>query len=80
MNIPKTPPDHVISEAELDALERELGLVGMIRYLQQISPGKGDYTAERHKLLAGITLQDIMADLDRMRVANAGQPADEQAS
>jgi hypothetical protein len=49
MSVPTTESDHVISEAELDALERELGLVGMVLYLQRISPGKGDYTAERQQ-------------------------------
>ena len=69
MSIPPTPPDGVISEAELDALERELGLVGMIRYLQQISPGKGDYTAERRQ--AGrLTFDQIQDMLASMRARN----------
>jgi hypothetical protein len=49
MSTPTTPPDNLISEAALDALVREMGLVGMVLYLQQISPGKGDYTAERQQ-------------------------------
>lgn len=37
--------------AGLKALERELGPVGMARFLQQYELGKGDYTKERKNLL-----------------------------
>jgi hypothetical protein len=37
--------------AGIKALERELGLVGMIRFLQQYDIGSGDYTKDRHKWL-----------------------------
>lgn len=33
------------------ALARELGPVGMIRFLQQFDTGTGDYTKERHQWL-----------------------------
>ena len=33
----------------MEALRRELGVVGMIRFLQMFSNGKGDYTAERQE-------------------------------
>jgi hypothetical protein len=51
--------------AELEALRRELGLVGMIRYLQQISPGSGDYTAERAELQRGLTVEDVIASIEK---------------
>lgn len=37
--------------AGFKALERELGIVGMIRFLQQYEIGEGDYTKDRHKWL-----------------------------
>jgi hypothetical protein len=37
--------------AGLKALEKELGPVGMVRFLQQFELGEGDYTRERKKLL-----------------------------
>lgn len=40
-----------IRMAGLDALIRELGPIGMIRFLQQFDNGKGDYSKERHKWL-----------------------------
>jgi hypothetical protein len=43
----------------INALIRELGVVGMVRFLQQFEPGKGDYTKERAALLADITMDDV---------------------
>jgi hypothetical protein len=36
-----------IRAAGLNALQRELGVVGMVRFLQQFEPGDGDYVEER---------------------------------
>jgi hypothetical protein len=41
----------MLRERGLDALRRELGTAGMLRFLQQFSMGSGDYTAERWQLL-----------------------------
>lgn len=38
-----------IRQAGIEALVRELGPVGMIRFLQQFETGRGDYTAERQR-------------------------------
>ncbi|MGF1577121.1 MAG: hypothetical protein ACFCU9_14520 [Cyanophyceae cyanobacterium] len=43
----------------LDALVKELGYVGMVRFLQQFETGKGDYTKERQQWLSDVTLEDI---------------------
>ena len=40
-----------VRRAGLDALARELGPVGMVRFLQQFETGVGDYSAERHALI-----------------------------
>ncbi len=50
MNVNTMSPDE-IRIAGLNALERELGPVGMARFLQQYELGKGDYTKERKNLL-----------------------------
>jgi hypothetical protein len=39
-----------IRRAGLAALAWELGPVGMVRFLQQLEAGSGDYSAERHLL------------------------------
>ena len=40
------------------ALVESLGVVGMIRFLQEVEAGSGDYTAERHQWLDDLTLSD----------------------
>jgi hypothetical protein len=40
-----------IRRAGLEVLRRELGVVGMVRFLQQFETGAGDYTAERQSFL-----------------------------
>lgn len=43
---------HEIQTKGLEALLRELGPVGMIRFLQQYETGHGDYSKDRHRLLS----------------------------
>ena len=40
-----------IRASGLAALLKELGPVGMIRFLQQFETGQGDYSKDRHKWL-----------------------------
>jgi hypothetical protein len=58
--------DGILSRV-MEALARELGPSGMIRFLQQLKPGSGDYTAERHKILDRIDLSEIPALLAELR-------------
>jgi hypothetical protein len=51
-----------IYEAGVAALTRELGPVGMIRFLQFFDSGRGDYTKERHAWLKDLTIDDIMRE------------------
>ncbi len=50
MNIRTMTPEQ-IRLAGLKALARELGPVGMVRFLQQFETGQGDYSKERHDRL-----------------------------
>ena len=43
----------------LTALAKELGPVGMVRFLQQFETGKGDYSVERHDLLGDRTVEQL---------------------
>lgn len=56
-----------IHEAGLEALHRELGLVGTVRFIQLFDNGSGDYTAERAQLRAGMTMKDVMAAMQKVR-------------
>ena len=58
MNVQLMTPQQ-IRVAGLAALSRELGLVGMIRFMQQFDMGEGDYSVERHKWLDKYTVDDI---------------------
>ena len=53
--------------AGLRALSRELGAVGLIRFLQQFEMGHGDYTAERHTWPAHDTVQDVALQIREHR-------------
>lgn len=48
-----------IRVAGMAALSRELGLVGMIRFMQQFELGQGDYSKDRHQWLDKFTVDDI---------------------
>ena len=47
----------------LHALSRELGAVGLVRFLQQSETGHGDYAVERHHWLDRYTVQDIAQEI-----------------
>jgi hypothetical protein len=47
-----------IRVAGLVALSRELGLVGMIRFMQQFEMGQGNYSIDRHVWLDPYTVDD----------------------
>jgi hypothetical protein len=48
-----------IQRTGLEVLSRELGPVGMVRFLQLFETGYGDYTAERHRWLDNQTVDEI---------------------
>jgi hypothetical protein len=50
----------------LAVLQRELGLDGLARFLRLNRSGSGDYTRDRHRWLEGTTIQEIMAEVDRL--------------
>ena len=52
-----------IRRVGLDALKRELGVVGMTRFLQLFERGHGDYTAERHQWLDHLTMEEIYSSI-----------------
>lgn len=51
----------------MEDLMRDLGPDGMNELLQQFEPGKGDYTAARHKILDRIDLSDLPALVAELR-------------
>lgn len=45
----------------LEALRKELGPVGMVRFMQQFEIGSGDYAQERHAWVDDTSLDEIRA-------------------
>ncbi len=62
MNI-KTRPISEISRRATHILFKEMGVVDTIRFLNQISVGRGDYTKERENWLGKITLDDAISQI-----------------
>jgi hypothetical protein len=51
----------------LRALSRDLGAVGLVRFLQQFETGYGDYTAERHLWLRESSAEEIARAIEQRR-------------
>jgi hypothetical protein len=43
--------------------------VEYVRFLQQIMPGQGDYSRERHQWLDGLAPEEIRAGIERVQKA-----------
>jgi hypothetical protein len=61
-------PRHALSAYELRregwiALTERLGVEGAIRFLMQYDPGHGDYTEERRRIFADLTLDAALAEM-----------------
>lgn len=52
-----------IREAGIKALARELGPVGMVRFLQQYETGEGNYTLERDEWLGNPKINDLLEEI-----------------
>ncbi len=59
--------DEEFERHALAILQRELGLDGLARFLRLNRAAGGDYTRDRHRWLDGLTIQDIMAEVERRR-------------
>ena len=55
----KTVSPVEIREIGFEALTKELGVVGAIRFMQQYDRGRGDYTKEREKLYNDMTVDEL---------------------
>ncbi len=60
----QTMPLEQIRIAGMEALARELGVVGMVHFLQQFETGHGDYSKDRHNWLDD---QDVETIVKRIR-------------
>jgi len=56
-----------IRQVGMEALKRELGVVGMTRFLQIFETGYGDYTEDRHEWQDQMTVEEIYASIQAKR-------------
>ncbi len=54
-----------VRQLGITALSQQLGMVGMIRFLQQSETGWGDYTKEREKWSGNPDLKDLFEAIQR---------------
>lgn len=64
----ETRPIAEVSRQATHILFRELGIVDTIRFLNQFSVGRGDYTKERDNWLADISLDDAIAQIKAEKI------------
>jgi hypothetical protein len=58
------------------ALTERLGPAGAMRFMMQYDPGHGDYSKERHQLFDDLSLDDLLASIERSKPEDQppGQP------
>ncbi len=56
-----------IQSRGLEALARELGPVEYVRFLQQITSGRGDYAKDRHNWLDRLTECELRKGIARLQ-------------
>jgi hypothetical protein len=56
-----------ITQDALSVLCKEIGIVNTVRFISQFTVGYGNYTEERARLFADMTLDDIIDEIKRAR-------------
>ncbi|MCC6361100.1 MAG: hypothetical protein IT450_20350 [Phycisphaerales bacterium] len=64
---PRTLPE--IRREGFRALVDRLGAADALRFVQQYEPGQGDYTTERHKWLDDVSIDELLAGIEKRRAA-----------
>jgi hypothetical protein len=64
---------HDIIKQGYDALINSLGVADTIRFIQYFSPGKGDYTKERHQWLDEKTLEEVLEEMKELSSEDTNQ-------
>lgn len=59
----ETRPIYEISRRATNILFREMGIVETIRFFNQFSIGRGDYTKDREKWIGDVSLDDAISQI-----------------
>ena len=68
MNVQTLTPNEVRTRG-YHALQRELGPVGLLRFMHQFEKGRGDYSRERHAMVDRLSLDTILKGIRAQRKA-----------
>lgn len=60
-------PLNDITHQAISILSKELGVADTIRFIGQFTNGYGDYTQERESLFEGVSLNDILSEIQARR-------------
>ena len=66
MTTPMKPLSEVTSQA-IRLLSEHLGVVDTFRFVNQFTNGHGDYTVERDTLFRDVTIDDVVAAIEKKR-------------
>lgn len=56
-----------ITQEALALLCKQLGVANTIRFVNQFTTGYGNYTEERQSMFAAMSLEEIVAEIERTR-------------
>ena len=73
MNTTTEEASEITAEA-IRLLFREMGVAKTLRFLSQVSGGRGDYTKERQETNDNRTVAEIVAENERWRKESADEP------
>ncbi len=59
-----------VKKRGMEVLARELGAAGMVQFMQQFSPGYGDYSKSRHSVVNTLSVDEAWAAMKKNN--NAG--------
>ena len=60
-------PLNVITAKAIHILSKEIGLDNTIRFINQFTPGYGNYTEERNKMFNKMSVADIVKEIKKMK-------------
>jgi len=63
--------DEQFERFTLSVLAKELGPLGMARYLRTFRAGNSDYTRDRHKWLDHLTIDEILEQARTVQIPDA---------
>jgi hypothetical protein len=64
--------DHEIRRLGFQVLSRELGVIGLLRFMQQFDKGEGNYVIDRHQWQQHYTVETLAEAIKQWRTHQRG--------